>query len=163
MAGQHHFNEVMFEDVFVPEGRLLGVENNGWRQVIEQLSFERGGPERILSTYPLLIETLGRTDSICRDGAEAALGMLIARLAILRQILWDLAAELDSGGAPIEIAATLKYLGNVYERDVIEFAHDHVESRALTSGYGQSLLAAPGFSIRGGAADVLLSISSRQE
>ncbi len=163
MAGQHHFNEMVLEEVFVPEGRLLGAENNGWRQVIEQLSFERGGPERILSTYPLLIEALGRADSISQEGAKAALGMLIARLAILRQMLWDLAAELDAGGAPIQKAATLKYLGNVFERDVIEFAHDHVESRALTSGYGQSLLAAPGFSIRGGAADVLLSIISRQE
>lgn len=163
MAGQHHFNEMMFEDVFVPESRLLGVENNGWRQVVEQLSFERGGPERILSTYPLLIETLGRVDAIRREHAEAALGVLIARLAVLRQMLWDLAAELDAGGAPVQKAATLKYLGNAFERDVIEFAHDHVESRAITSGYGQALLASPGFSIRGGAADVLLSIISRQE
>jgi len=163
MAGQHHFNEMLLEDVYVPAGRLLGDENNGWRQVIEQLSFERGGPERILSTYPLLIEAFGRIDSIGRQGAEAALGVLVARLATLRQMLWDLAAELDAGGAPVQKAATLKYLGNTFERDIIEFAHDHVESRALNSGYGQSLLAAPGFSIRGGAADVLLSIIARQE
>jgi acyl-CoA dehydrogenase len=163
MAGQHHFNEMLLEDVYVPEGRLLGAENNGWRQVIEQLSFERGGPERILSTYPLLIESLGRVDSIRQQGAQGALGVLVARLATLRQMLWDLAGELDAGGAPVQKAATLKYLGNIFERDVIEFAHAHVESRSLTSGYGQSLLAAPGFSIRGGAADVLLSIISRQE
>jgi acyl-CoA dehydrogenase len=163
MAGQHHFNEMLLEDVYVPEGRLLGTENNGWRQVIEQLSFERGGPERILSTYPLLIEALAQADSIRLQGAEAALGVLVARLATLRQVLWDLAGELDAGGAPVLKAATLKYLGNVFERDVVEFAHDHVQSRALESGYGQSVLAAPGFSIRGGAADVLLSIISRQE
>jgi acyl-CoA dehydrogenase len=163
MAGQHHFNEMLLEDVYVPERRLLGSENNGWRQVIEQLSFERGGAERVLSTYPLLIEALARADSIRRHGAEAALGVLVARLATLRQMLWDLAGELDVGGAPVQEAATLKYLGNAFERDVVEFAHDHVESRALESGYGQSLLAAPGFSIRGGAAEVLLSIISRHE
>lgn len=42
MAGEHHFNELVLDDVFVPHGRLLGEEGNGWRQVIEQLSFERG-------------------------------------------------------------------------------------------------------------------------
>ncbi|WP_010311599.1 hypothetical protein [Saccharopolyspora spinosa] len=26
MAGSHHFNEVVFETAFVPEGRVIGVE-----------------------------------------------------------------------------------------------------------------------------------------
>jgi hypothetical protein len=61
MAGEHHFNEVTFTDVFVPEHRLLGTEGNGSRQVIEQLSFERGGPERVLST----IRSWPKRSTIC--------------------------------------------------------------------------------------------------
>jgi acyl-CoA dehydrogenase len=163
MAGQHHFNEVLLDDVFVPRGRLLGVEGNGWRQVIEQLSFERGGPERVLSTYPLLIEVLKQSDQIADRRDEARLGILVARLATLRCMAWEVAAELDRGGAPVQQAATLKYLGNTFERDVIEFGREYLPTNGSDSPFGQALLASPGFSIRGGAADVLLSIISRQE
>lgn len=42
----------------MPGHRLLGERDAGWRQVTEQLAFERGGPERVLTTYPLLVEVL---------------------------------------------------------------------------------------------------------
>ena len=54
MDGEHHFNETVFEDVFVPDADVLGEIGNGWHQVTAELSFERSGPERILSTAPLL-------------------------------------------------------------------------------------------------------------
>ena len=53
MYGDHHFNEVVFDDVFVPDADVLGEVGNGWHQVTAELSFERSGPERILSTAPL--------------------------------------------------------------------------------------------------------------
>src|SRR5438067_12256745 len=37
LTGEHHFNEVSFEDVFVPDHRVLGEVGNGWRQVVGQL------------------------------------------------------------------------------------------------------------------------------
>ncbi|TPG32399.1 acyl-CoA dehydrogenase family protein [Mycolicibacterium hodleri] len=163
MAGEHHFNELVFEDVFVPRGRLLGEEGNGWRQVVEQLSFERGGPERVLSTYPLLVEILGNSDVIRHRRGEDELGEFVARLASLRSMAFDVAAQLDRGEAPVQEAATLKYLGNVFERDVVEYGRRILGPGGQGSAYGQALLASPGFSLRGGAADVLLSIIVRQE
>src|SRR3712207_5655076 len=59
LDGGHHFNEVVFEDVVVPGDMLLGEEGAGWHQVTAELAFERSGPERFLSTYPLLAE-IGR-------------------------------------------------------------------------------------------------------
>ena len=50
MNGEHHFNEVTFDDVFVADGDVLGEIGNGWHQVTAELGFERSGPERILST-----------------------------------------------------------------------------------------------------------------
>jgi acyl-CoA dehydrogenase len=163
MTGQHHFNEVAFEDVFVPSHRILGIEGNGWPQVIEQLAFERGGPERVLSTYPLLIEVLTQLHAATVRRDDTRLGTLVARLATLRYLAWQVAAELDHGRAPVQQAATLKYLGNVFERDVIEFARDYLPADGPESASGFALLASPGFSIRGGAAEVLLSIIARQE
>ncbi len=54
MGGEHHFNEVTFDDVFVPDADVLGEIGDGWRQVTSELGFERSGPERILSTATLI-------------------------------------------------------------------------------------------------------------
>ncbi len=42
LANQHSFNEVFFNEVKVPVKNLVGVENNGWAQLMKALSFERG-------------------------------------------------------------------------------------------------------------------------
>jgi alkylation response protein AidB-like acyl-CoA dehydrogenase len=169
LAGEHHFNEITFTDVHVPARRLLGTVGQGWRQVVEQLSFERGGPERVLSTYPLLARCADALAAM--PGADAAhlhadLGRLVARLATLRRLALDVARRVDDGEAPTVEAATLKYLGNAFENDVIGFARRVCHRAAdpvLRAAFDQALLASPGFTIRGGAADVLLSIITRQE
>ncbi|MDA3645384.1 acyl-CoA dehydrogenase family protein [Saccharopolyspora indica] len=161
MAGSHHFNEVVFEGVFVPEHRVIGAVGNGWQQVTEQLSYERGGPERVLSTYPVLAELLAVAD----DGLAAEVGELVARLATLRALCVQVAEALDAGEAPVRAAAALKYLGTAFERDVLECARRASGSGVIApeSTLGEAILAAPGFSIRGGSSEVLLSILAKQE
>jgi acyl-CoA dehydrogenase len=158
LTGEHHFNEVTFDDVLVPQHRVLGTVGNGWRQVVEQLSFERGGPERFLSSYALLADLLGVAGPA---GLQAELGELTARLATLRRIAWQVSTRLDAGEAPVTEAATLKYLGNAFETDVIEVARRVFG--AGHAGFGEALLASPGFSLRGGAAEVMLALMARQE
>ena len=169
LTGEHHFNEVVFDDVPVPGHRVLGQAGQGWRQVVEQLSFERGGPERFLSSYTLLGELLAFAGE---DGAHApgepraglgGLGQLAARLATLRRIAWQVASRLDAGQAPVVEAATLKYLGNAFETDVIEVARGSFGAGPGRPGFREALLASPGFSLRGGAAEVMLSVMARQE
>src|SRR5262249_27701497 len=58
LSGAHHFNEVVFQDVFVPEDMRVGEEGAGWKQVTTELAFERSGPERYLSSIQLVIETI---------------------------------------------------------------------------------------------------------
>ena len=60
-------------------------------------------------------------------------------------------------------AATLKYLGTGFEVDVIEFARRVGLPTMADDSLSQALMAAPGFSIRGGSSDVLLSIISKSE
>ncbi len=163
MSGEHHFNEVTFTDVFVPAARLIGVEGNGWRQVIEQLSFERGGPERVLSTYPLLAQVLEHLAKASEASFDVELGALVTRLATLRRQCWEIAEALDAGRAPVVEAASLKYLGNEFEIDVVEFARQVGLPAAQDDSLAQALMASPGFTIRGGASDVLLSIVTKSE
>lgn len=164
LSGEHHFNEVTFDDVFVPDHRVLGEIGNGWAQVVEQLSFERGGPERFLTTYPLLADVVAAAPP-GRDDVHAEIGTLVARLATLRTLAWQVARDLDEGHAPVQQAATLKYLGNAFEHDVIEVARRLFSGGRWRphEGYVQALLASPGYSVRGGAAEVLLSLIARQE
>ena len=165
MASEHRFNKVEFRDAFVPEHRLLGDEGNGWRQVVEQLSFERGGSERYLSSYILFTELLRRAGADDASPLDQAIGELTHRLAVLRRLALDVARALDSGEAPITEAAALKMLGNQFEVDVIETLRrcPRPEDAQRTSDFGASLQSSPGFELRGGAVEVLLSIIARQE
>jgi alkylation response protein AidB-like acyl-CoA dehydrogenase len=160
LSGEHHFNEVLFDDV--PADHVLGAEGVGWRQVTEQLSFERGGMERVLSTYPLLAALLDRPHD------PAPVGMLVARLMTLRELACRVAERMDAGQAPAAAAAVLKYLGTTFERDVVDVARTAGDVVPELGGDGfagllaQAQLAAPGFSIRGGTDEMLLTIVSRE-
>ncbi|GAB2864148.1 hypothetical protein GCM10022221_75300 [Actinocorallia aurea] len=164
LAGEHHFNEVVFDDVFIPEDQVLGTVGEGWTQVTEQLSFERGGVERVLSTHPLLAAfAAGPHDAASRR----ALGELTGRLKALRGLARDVAGEMDAGRAPIREAAVLKLLGTAYEKDVTAVVRDATGARPDPGGatlprlLAESILAAPGFTLRGGTTEVLGTIIAR--
>ncbi|MFI5960401.1 acyl-CoA dehydrogenase family protein [Cryptosporangium sp. NPDC051539] len=163
LTGEHHFNEVLLQDVFVPAHRLLGVEGRGWQQVVEQLAFERGGPERFLSTYVLFAAILDALRGV-EPAPHAGLGRLVARLAVLRRLARRTALALDEGQAPVREAATTKYLGNAFELDVVEFVRELPPPArdAVAELYRASLLASPGFALRGGSRDVLLGLLARE-
>ena len=87
MSGEHHFNEVIFDDVFVPDIDVLGPIGEGWHQVTAELSFERSGPERILTTAPLITAAIHAVASTAHSEQNAAtVGELLARLISLRQL-----------------------------------------------------------------------------
>jgi alkylation response protein AidB-like acyl-CoA dehydrogenase len=165
LRGEHHFNEVSFEAVPVADDHVLGDVGAGWQQVTAQLSLERGGVERVLSTYPLLDAALEERADV--GPHAAATGEVLARLATLRAMAFDVASAIDSGRAPIFEAAMLKDLGTILERDINEFARGLLDAEAdplvegATGLLAQGILAAPGFTIRGGTTEVLRSIIAR--
>jgi acyl-CoA dehydrogenase len=166
LRGQHHFNEVFLDGARVPSDWIIGEVGQGWQQVTSQLAFERGGPERVLSTYPLLAAALAHTDP---DEPEACgvLGALVARLAALRQMAWTVAGHMDDGRAPVAEAAALKLLGTRFEVEVIEAVRTIAggviaPESDLAPLWSDALLASPGFSIRGGTTEVLATILARR-
>ncbi|TXK38957.1 acyl-CoA dehydrogenase family protein [Nonomuraea sp. C10] len=166
LAGEHHFNEVTFDSVLVPDDHVLGAVGGGWAQVTEQLALERGGVERVLSTYPLLAAALGAAGEL-GDGEAERTGEVLARLATLRAMAFDVAAEMDAGRAPVHEAAMLKDLGTTLEREVNELARTLLDTSVDPGAPGaegllaQGILAAPGFTIRGGTTEVLRTVISR--
>ncbi len=168
LDGGHHFNEVVFDDVVVPGDMLLGEEGNGWHQVTAELAFERSGPERFLSTYPLLAEFARRVAAAPDPAGLAALGRLSARLLALRQMSLRIAGALDRGELPDIPAALVKDVGTTFEADVIDEvrrAVDVVASLDSPDPLGRALaeaqLHAPGYTLRGGTNEILRGIVAR--
>ncbi|MDO9485570.1 MAG: acyl-CoA dehydrogenase family protein [Actinomycetota bacterium] len=167
ISGEHHFNEVAFDSSFVPDGDVLGPIGNGWNQAMQELAFERAGPERYLSTLPMLqalLPGLGHSSPTAAD-----LGRCIAEITSFRTINQRVAEQLSAGAtASIEIPL-LKSLGTSFEQGTVQLALDLVAdaSRAFPpSDQALALLReaqfqSPGFTIRGGTNEVLRGIISK--
>lgn len=170
LTGAHHFNEVRFDDVFIPDARVFGELGNGWAQVTGELAFERSGPERFLSTYPLLAALVGELTGADRAdaGTRRRVGSLVSRLWSLRAMSLAVAGALESGRAPELAAALVKDLGTRFENEIVDAARllvDIPPDPGAESGFARLLadavLHAPGFTLRGGTNEVLRGIVAR--
>ncbi len=169
MDGEHHFNETTFTDVFVSDADVLGEIGDGWHQVTAELSFERSGPERILSTAPLLLallQALSKQGGDLDDRTAAAIGDLVARLISLRQLSVSVAHTLAAGGSAANEAALVKDLGTRFEQESVDLAADLMDYVATEDNRLQTLLAAarlhsPMFTLRGGTNEVLRGVIAR--
>ncbi len=169
LSGEHHFNEVVLDCVFVPDDMVLGEPGEGWRQVTAELAYERSGPERFLSTFPLLdylVRQLAQQGAAGRTDA-ARLGEAVARLWTLRQMSLAVAGALARGDAPEVAAALVKDLGTRLENEIIDVARQLAQVEADPSEPGlPGLLAgavmySPGFTLRGGTNEILRGVVAR--
>src|SRR5213594_3645397 len=168
LAGSHHFNMVVFEDVFVPEDMRVGEEGAGWKQVTTELAFERSGPERYLSSFALLLELIREVGKDPGERAAATVGRLVAHLATLRQMSLSVALMLEAGENPNLEAAVVKDVGTTFEQEGPEIVHAllGVEPTIDTGSDLQQVLGflmqrAPSFSLRGGTREILRGIIAR--
>ncbi|MRJ77348.1 acyl-CoA dehydrogenase [Aeromicrobium sp. SMF47] len=168
LSGAHHFNEVVLDDVFVPDGRVLGEIGDGWRQVTSELAWERSGPERFLSTYPLLAAAVDRLANAADSSASASVGTLVARIWTLRQMSISVASRLDAGQSPDIEAALVKDLGTLFEgtltdavRMLVRTESDTESTDGLTRLLAESILQMPGFTLRGGTNEILRGVVAK--
>lgn len=168
LTGEHHFNEVVFQDTFVPDSRVLGAPGTGWKQVTSELALERSGPERILSTFPLLVVALRTMAENGVDVDRARLGELVARLWSLRQMSISVAGRLEQGADPAIAAAIVKDLGTQFEGSLIDAVRmmagvepDLGSLHRLPRMLAEAILHSPGFTLRGGTNEILRGIVAK--
>src|SRR2546426_5572643 len=118
LAGGHHFNEVHFENAFVPDDMLVGKEGEGWRQVSTELAFERSGPERYLSSIRLIMELIREAGREPGERAAVVIGRLTAHLITLRQMSLSVAGMLQAGQNPNLEAAGGQGVGTSLEQEI---------------------------------------------
>ncbi|MFZ3207571.1 MAG: acyl-CoA dehydrogenase family protein [Geobacteraceae bacterium] len=169
LSGEEHFCEVFFDNVFVPDERLLGKENDGWNQVMAELAFERSGPERFLTNHQLMVEALEvLREAGSRESSKLLIGQLTARLMVLRQMSLSVASQLQTGALPVTEASIVKDLGTSFEQELAESLRTVL---AVEPGYdaderigqllGSSILQSPSFSLRGGTREILRGILAK--
>lgn len=170
IAGREHFNEVHFEDALLAEDALIGLEDQGWAQVTEELALERSGPERYLSCHALFNELLGvLKEREAGDTAAETIGGAVAQLGALRAMSLSVAAKLQAGESPNLEAAMVKDLGTRFEQSIPSLAQELVDLPPAASAdalpYQQALhlmtILAPSFSLRGGSGEILRGIIAR--
>lgn len=169
LTGGTDFNEVQLDDVFVSDAYLLGEEGAGWSLVTQELAFERSGPDRFLTTFPLLTMLIAEAGRGASAATLESIGRLVGRIATLRRMSIAIAGALDRGLSPRAEAAIVKDLGSALEREIPEIARRLVSTRpdpTSTSAYASSLavtmLASPSFTLRGGTREILRGIVARE-
>ncbi|MCP4682556.1 MAG: hypothetical protein GY864_09505, partial [Desulfobacterales bacterium] len=85
-AGFHVFNEIFFNDVEVPAENLVGQENNGWRHLMQALSFERG----------TAIEYCGILKRVLEELVQYAKEEGLMKKTLVRHNIAELAIDLEA-------------------------------------------------------------------
>ena len=168
LAGEHHLNEVQFDNVRLPATALLGQEGQGWDQVMGELAFERSGPDRFLSSFALLND-LVRVLGTAPDQASArAVGRMAAHLMVLRHMSRSVAGKLAREENPTLQATIVKDLGALIEQEIPEIARTLVPVEPVPGpqndfacALARTLMSAPSFSLRGGTREILRGIIAR--
>ena len=170
MAGEHDFNEVLFDDVFVPESQLVGRLGNGWNQVTSELVYERSGPDRWLSTYQLLPHLVDKTAAMDSESARVGVGRLVSHLWTMHHMSLSIAGLVAQGQHPQTEAALVKELGTQFEREIPDVARQLVpesvrvhsdENDPFEQALRYTTLYAPALTIRGGTVEILRGIIAK--
>jgi acyl-CoA dehydrogenase len=169
MTGRPDFNEVVFEDAFIPEDHLLGEVDGAWKQATSELAYERSGPERFLDTLFVLTELIRALGP--RPGLREAegLGRLTAQLHTLRRMSVSVAGMLQAGKEPVVEGSIVKDLGTVWEqklpervRELAAFLEPEATNRTtLEEQLAYATMIAPKLTIQGGTTEVLRGIIAR--
>jgi len=167
--GTADFCEVVLDEVFVPDDLVLGEVGAGWNQNTSELAFERGGPDRWLSTYLVVEELLRQFDArALPDVVADLLGAATANYWVLHNLTLSIARTIDLGGAPLIEASLVKEMGTRFEQDVLNavLAITDLEPGLPPRSMFERLLVtatltSPSFTIRGGTTEILRSVAAK--
>jgi alkylation response protein AidB-like acyl-CoA dehydrogenase len=104
ITDESDFNEVFFSDVFVPDDRIIGPENEGWQVANQTLTHERGVNPRQLVVHTQLVEELLRlaTENGAFDDHRSSqrLAEAFVEVQIFRLHNWRSISRTAKGEAP---------------------------------------------------------------
>lgn len=175
------WNEVFFDDVRVPQECLIGQENNGWRQVMEQLAYERSGMERLMANYPVFEGIIKFVKETTRDGKPLSqdpvirhqLAQLKIEFEVGRLFMYRVALVMDEGRSPEWEAAMSKAYATAFEQRLASIAlemlglYGHLAPSSkwakLNGMAYHSYLSSKGYSLQAGSSEILKNILAQRK
>ncbi len=176
ITGNEAWNETFFENVKVPKDCLIGKENDGWRQVMEQLAFERSGMERLLANYPVfegIVQFARETKSAGKllfddPSIRQKLVQLKVEFELGRLFMYRVAMVIDEGRSPEWEASMSKAYSTTFEQRLAAVALEILglygqlapeSKRAKLDGLAyHSYLSSKGYSLQAGTTEILKNI-----
>ncbi len=169
LTGEAHFNEVFFDNLFLPEDSLIGQPGEGWHQAMAELAYERSGPERFMSSIQVLFLMIRELSGDATEEETIEIGRLVSELSTLRRMSISVAGMLDAGMNPSVEAAIVKDLGARFEQLLPEVAQRLLEivpsvdaQNDLQKVLAHIIAMAPAYSLRGGAREILRGIVAQR-
>ena len=170
LAGDHDLNEVVFDEMFVPDDMVIGEVGNAWHQLTSEMAHERSGPERWINSYGLLVHLIDRVGPNAAQQDAEKVGRLVSHIWTLHEMSSKIAGMLGRGETPSVEAALVKDLGTHFDQEIPAVARElvPVEVRAalpsddrFNAMLNRAMCYAPSFTVRGGAAEILRGIIAR--
>jgi alkylation response protein AidB-like acyl-CoA dehydrogenase len=168
LAGDTNFNEVVFQDTFLPAAAVIGTPGNAWRQLTSELALERSGPDRFLAGFKLFRALVGQLGAAPGERARMAAGRHVAHMMVLRQMSRSVAGMLEQGEEAALQGAMVKDLGTTLDQGLPDLARlllpveaDPESEEELAAALADVTQHAPSFSIRGGTREILRSTIAR--
>lgn len=163
IAGEAEFCSLHFDNVFIPENRVLGEVNGGWGVTMFVLNSERGAV-----AWQRQVWLRSRLNDLARDKdctvADQTLGESLELLFGLR-LLSRRTVRANSAGVPLGVSASLDKLAmSTAEKFLFDTALEGLsaqllfESDAVASGWRSEYLYSRASSIYGGAAEIQRNI-----
>lgn len=169
MSGLADFNEVLFDDVFLPDENVIGEIDGAWKQATSELAYERSGPERFLETFGALTALIDAAGPQVDDRMAEGIGRLVAQVHVMRRMSVSVAGMLEDGREPVTEASIVKDLGTVWEQALPSevrrlsslLDYDDYDVDAFRERLDFYARIAPKLTIQGGTTEVLRGIIAR--
>jgi acyl-CoA dehydrogenase len=135
LSGISHFNEVFFDDVFVPDDQRLGEVGGGWQVALTTLSNERmtlgaSTPLGFDELFGLALRPAGAGKApIDSPGVRERLAEWYAKVTGLRYGVYRILATLERGERPGPEVAVGKLVGARTTQDIAAFGLDLLGAR----------------------------------
>ncbi|MEZ0357104.1 acyl-CoA dehydrogenase [Mycobacterium sp. SA01] len=164
ITGDELFNEVFFDDVFVPDDMVVGTVNDGWRLARTTLANERVAMAQGTALGNPVEEMLR---SVAARELDTALQDQTAKLILSAQagsLLDQRIAQLAVGGQDTSAEASARKLIGVRHRQALaEFRQELSESGGLTvDGFVHDFLNTRCLTIAGGTEQILLTMAGER-
>jgi len=135
IMGDHHLNEVFFDDVPVVPSDVLGEVGGGWEVISAVLSFERVGIPRYARSDRLLArvaDSLPLADEDV-DGLRAAHARLLVRCRMARLLAYRALADHERGEVPLSRPALARIASTTLDQEVSELIFEILGPDAITT------------------------------